>query len=85
MNVDEAQFLEVLVDRIADAIPHPGDRAEGVGPRAEMGDGPQELEAVLLLLQRVTVGVGEAVDREAPGLDLGGLTAAGRFASSVLA
>ena len=48
VDVEEAPLLEELVDRVADAVPHPGDGAEGVGPRPQMGDRPQELERVAL-------------------------------------
>ena len=54
---------------VADA----GDGAEGVGARPQVGDGAQELEGVALFLQRVRLGVGPAVDRDAVGVDLGGL------------
>ena len=48
VDVEEAALLEELVDRVADAVPHPGDGAEGVGARPQMGDRAQELERVAL-------------------------------------
>ena len=65
VDVEEALFLEEVVDRAADAVPHAGDRAEGVGPRAQVGDRAQELEGVPLLLERIGLGVGPAVDGDA--------------------
>ena len=78
MDVEEALFLEEIVDRAADAVPHPGDGAEGVGPRPQVGDGAEELKGMLLLLQRIGFGIGPAVYGDAAGLDFGGLALAGR-------
>ena len=78
VDVEEALFLEEIVDRAADAVAHPGDGAEGVGPRPQVGDGAQELEGMLLLLQRIGFRIGPAVDGHAPRLDFGGLALAGR-------
>ena len=78
MDVEKALFLEEIVYRAANAVAHAGHGAEGVGSRPQMGDGPHKLEAVLLLLQRIALGVGPAVDGHAAGLHLGGLALAGR-------
>ncbi len=59
VDVEEALLLEEVVDRAADAVAHPRDGAERVGPRPQVGDRAQELERVPLLLQRVRFGVGE--------------------------
>ena len=55
-----------------------GDGAEGVGARPQVGDGAQELEGVALLLERVRLRVGAAVDDDALGVDFGGLALGGR-------
>ena len=73
VDVQEAFFLEEIVDRAGHAISQPGDGAERIGPRSQMGNRPQELERVLLLLQGVRFGVGIAVDDHRGGLHLGGL------------
>ena len=78
VDVEETAFLEELVDRVAHAIPHPGDGAERVRARPQMGDRPQELERVALLLQRIRGHVGHAVDRDRGGLDFGRLALARR-------
>ena len=78
MDVEKAFLLEEIVDRAADAVSHPRNGAEGVGARPQMGDRAQELERVLLLLQRIALGVGPAMYGDTAGLDLGGLAFAGR-------
>ena len=50
------------MDRIADAVPYPGDRAEGIRPRPQMGDGAEELEGMPFLFQRIGLGIGNAID-----------------------
>ena len=84
VQVQKAFFLEILMDRIADAVPHPGDRAEGVRPRPEMGDGPQELERMAFLLQRIRFGVGDAIDEDVFGEHFGRLSLARRGADFAL-
>src|SRR5262249_16516158 len=63
-----------------DAVAHPGDGAEGVRPRPQVGDGAQELVGVALLLERVGQRVGLADDGDGVGLDLRGLPLGGRGA-----
>jgi len=79
VDIEEALFLEELVDRVAHAIPHPGDGPEGIGARPQMGDRAQELERVALLLQGIGLRVGRAVDGDPRGLHFGGLSLAGRL------
>ena len=74
VDVEEALLLEEVVDRPADAVADAGDGAEGVGPRPQVGDGAQELEGVALLLQRIGLRIGPAVDGDASGVDLGRLS-----------
>ena len=57
VNVDESTVLEEAVDgrrqRVADA----GNRPKRVRPRPQVGDLPEELETVTLLLQRIVLGI----------------------------
>ena len=45
VDPEEAALVEEAVDGHRQRVPHPGDGAEGVGPRPEVGDRPQVLEA----------------------------------------
>ena len=60
-------------------VAQPGDGAEGVGPRPQVGDGAQKLERVALFLQRIGFGIGLAVDRDAGRVQFGGLALGRRF------
>ena len=73
MDVEEAFFLEEVVDRAADAVADAGDGAERVGPRPQVGPFAELFERVPLLLQRIGFGVGPAVDDDLGGVDFGGL------------
>ena len=53
VHVHKIPLLEELMDSVSRQGPHPEHGLEGVGPGPQMGDGPQILEAVALLLQRV--------------------------------
>ena len=79
VNVEEALFLEELVNRPANLIANAGDGAEGVGARPQMSDGAQELERRALLLNGIRFGIGPAVDRDLRRLHFGGLTFRGRL------
>ena len=78
MNVEEAPFLEEIVDRLADAVAKPGDGPERVGSRTEVSDGAEELVGVALLLERVFLGVGVAEEFDGGGVNLRGLPLRGR-------
>ena len=69
--------MKVAVDGHRQAVAHPRDRAEGVGPRPQMGDRPQVLHGVPLGRDRVSVRVFDpADDLDAIGLDFKPLTLA---------
>ncbi len=61
VQVEKAVLLKKLVDRPAHAISHPGNRAESIGPRPQMGDRAQKLERMPFFLQRIAFRVGPAV------------------------
>src|SRR4029079_9539052 len=69
---------EELMDRTADLAAEPGNGPEGVSARPQVRQRPQELERVLLLLQRVGLDVGLAVNDHARGLNLRLLPLGGR-------
>src|SRR5262249_44727227 len=73
LDVEEPLLLEEIVDRPADTIPNAGHGAKRVGPGPEVGERPQELKGVTLLLQRIGLGVSTAMHREASRRNLGGL------------
>ncbi|KKK62440.1 hypothetical protein LCGC14_3004300 [marine sediment metagenome] len=79
VDVEEPFLLEKLVDRVADTVPHSGNGPESVGARPQVGDGTKKLERMSLLLQRIALDVGQAVDDYLLGLDLGRLPLAGRL------
>ena len=54
MHPDESALVEVAMDGHREAVAHPRHRAEGVGPRPEMGDRTQVLERVPLGRDRIT-------------------------------
>ena len=61
VDVEEAFLLIKIVDAAADAIAHARDRPEGVGSRTEVGPFAEFFQRVLLLLQRIRLGVRPAV------------------------
>src|SRR5690606_405135 len=66
-----ALLVEVAVHGLGQAVADPGDGAEQVGARAQVGDLAQELERVRLGLDRVGLGVLDpADDLDGFGLDL---------------
>ena len=73
VDVEKAVFLKEIVDAAADAVADARDRAEGVGPRAQVGPFAELFERVLLLLQRIGFGIGRAEDGQLFGEDFGGL------------
>ena len=77
MHIDEPSLLEELVDRVSREGADPKYGLEGVGPGPQMGDSPQVLETVPLLLQRV-VRRGSALHLHGHSLDLKGLLRLGR-------
>ena len=62
VEVDKPLVVEVLVNRICHIVADAEDCTKGVGPRAEVSHLSQELKGVLLLLQRIRIGVCRAVD-----------------------
>jgi hypothetical protein len=58
----EAVLVEVAVDRPGQGVPHAGDRPEGVGPRPQVGDLAQVLEAVTLGRDGIGVGIVDPAD-----------------------
>ena len=76
VDVDEVTLLEELVDGVGGQGADAEHSLEGVGSRAQMGDGPQELHGVALGLQGEVAG-GGALDLDGGGLDLEGLLGAG--------
>ncbi len=57
VDPEEAPLVEEAVHGHGEGVPHPRDRAEGVGARAEVRHLAQELEGVLLGLDGVRLGV----------------------------
>ena len=72
VGVNKPAFLEKAMDRVSRDRPHPEDRAKGIGPRPEMGDGPQEFKGMALFLQRV-IGGGSSFDLDGGGVHFTGL------------
>src|SRR5690606_8342258 len=64
-------FLEEIVDRAADDVAHASDYAERVCAGAQMGPFAELLERMTLLLERVLLGIGPAVNGDAPRVQLG--------------
>ena len=72
--------VEELVDRLRQAVPDARDRSERIGPRPQMGDFPEKLEAVALRGNRVRVRVVDpALDCNLSRTNLHALTASQRF------
>ena len=67
------------MDRGTDGVADAGDGSEGVGAGPQVGDFPQELEAVPLFLQRIGFGIGRAQNCERLGGQFNPLTFAGAF------
>jgi hypothetical protein len=68
-------LVEVAVDGHRQAVAHPSDRPECVGPRAQMGHRSQVLHGVPLGRDRIAVRVlDQTDDLHAIGLDLKALT-----------
>src|SRR5207253_613415 len=74
VDVEEALLVEEVVDGLRDAVPQAGNRAEGVGPRPEVGDRAEELEGVALLLERVALGIRIADPFNDGGVNFGRLS-----------
>ena len=71
VDPEEAVLVEEAVHGHRQAVPHPGDGAEGVGAGPQVGDLAQVLERVLLGGDRVGLGVVDpADDLDRLGLDL---------------
>ena len=80
VHPDKAVLVEVPVHGHRQAVAHPRDRSERVGPRPQVCHGPQVLHRVPLGRDRVTVRVLDPADHlDAIGLDLEPLTLALRF------
>ena len=77
MHVHKSLIVEEFVDGLRRQRTDAEDRAEQVRARAQMRDGAQELDAVLLFLQRI-IRRGRADDGHARSLQLEGLLRAGR-------
>ena len=56
VDVDKPALLEEGVDGVGNRRTDPEDRLEGVGPGAEVGDAPQELQRMPFFLERVVGG-----------------------------
>ncbi len=61
------------MDRARHSVAHPRDGAEGIGPRTQVRNRAEELEGMLLLLQRIALGIGQPVQGDGLRLHLGGL------------
>ncbi len=72
MDIDKIPLLEKLMDGIGNQRPYPEDSLEGVRPGAQMGDGPEVLKGMPLLLQGI-IRCGSAFDVDLFCLDLKGL------------
>ena len=80
VDPEEAALVEEPVQRLGQAVAHPGDGAEGVGPGPEVGHLPEVLEAVPLGRHRVGVGVVDPAQHlDGRRLDLDRLTLPLRF------
>mmetsp|Transcript_12658 Transcript_12658/g.29789 ORF Transcript_12658/g.29789 Transcript_12658/m.29789 type:complete len:327 (-) Transcript_12658:169-1149(-) len=77
LHVTEALALEELVRGLRERGAHARDGGDRVGPRAQVGDGAQEFERGLLLLNRVGGAVARADQLYPRGLDLEGLPLGG--------
>ena len=75
VEIEEAALVEESVDGHSHVMAQTHDGAEGVGAQAQVAYLAQELHAVALLLEGIGVGVSLAVDDDAFGLHLDGLTA----------
>ena len=78
VDVQEPLFLEELMDRVANAVPHPRDRPERIGPWPQMSPFAELLERMLFFLERIGFGIGPAMDFDAAGPQFGGLSFAAR-------
>jgi len=72
-----SRAAEEFVDGGGNDVADAGDGAEGVGARAEVSLGAEELEGVALGLDGIGVGVGGAEDAEVDGVKLDALALAG--------
>ena len=66
VDPEEAPLVEEAVQRHRQAVPHPGDGAEGVGAGPQVGDLAQVLERVLLGRHRVGLGIVDPARRPRP-------------------
>ena len=74
MNVEKALLLKEVVDRAANAIADPCYRSKRVGARPEVGQRSQEFEGMSLLLQRIGLRIGPAVDNDLSRVHFGFLS-----------
>jgi hypothetical protein len=58
VKVNEFLVLKKLVDGPTHRVANTGHRPEGVGPRSQMGNGPQKLVRVPFLLKRILFRIG---------------------------
>ena len=72
MDVHKAPLLEELVDGEGRHRANTEYRGEGVGPGTQVGDGPQVLQRMALLLERIVRSRG-ALHFDLRGLELDGL------------
>ena len=80
VHPDKTMLMEVAVHGHRQAVAHPRDRPERVGPRPQMGHRPQVLHGVPLGRDRVSIRVLDPPDHfDAIGLDLEPLAFALRF------
>ena len=79
MEVVETFFVEELLDSESKSRTDAEDSAESRRARTQMSFLAKELHRVTLLLQRICLGVGAAVDLESVGLHFAALALAHRF------
>ena len=79
VEVEEPSVVEVLVNGVGHGVAQTEHASKVVGSRTEMPDFTEKFHAVSLLLQRVTFGIGGAVNLDFFGLDFHHLALALRF------
>ena len=76
MEVEETSVVEIFVDGKGHGMAQTEHTTEVIGARTQVRDFTQELHRVALLLQRIRLGVGGAIDLDGVGLDLNVLSLA---------
>ena len=78
MHVEEPAVLKKLVNGPGQYVAHAKHGSESVGTGAQVSQGPQRFQVVLLFLQRVLFRVRSPVHHQGPGLQLDCLALSGR-------